>query len=1647
MRERVLSEFDEKENNSIFNVNENQMENNNEKINNTFEDDSQHRESSLSDFDIITYTSTFTEEEKDKSIYVYIHNFKDFLMMLSLLICPSFNFNYLYLPLLIIGFIYIRYILRNTMVYRRRKSHFEAIVFISSLLLLIFKVIIIILAMKENESIKNNSSLYIDLGVSYLINDGIINIIKSFIGESIIIISCICSFIIRKMFAFEDQDLNKKKENDYEENDLNNFFSKMVKYLFLSFFVIVGFVLFNKSILSLCYILFFYFTLIMYSLISKNKVFYIIKGTMLALIICLLFQILLLNISNVHSIAYKYFDPKSDSENKNFIIKNWEKIGFYFAYYDNNDSKLFIDWTGYLFGCLSLVVLSFIYKDISLEHFIEVKTKKKQQKENIAFVKQQNVFVKFCKKFLNYFSGPYFVLHIVRILSITWIYFYTNFYSVGVIIWLFFSFLHLDVIVIRYLAIIILLPIIVVSLISLNGSRIFDSFFNDLDELAKIKYMHFALGNYSDDYTSYIRFIAVNIFFCFIICFISILNKSSNDMDEKKDDDNIKEENELKQHLLYDMENDSIEIRNNIKENQKNELIDNNINIDQTKEEKDRNNKDNNILLEEEIRKEDNNNKLMKSTLSNIIKKNIFVNIDKITLIVMYFVANKTINVIHLIFVIIFMIQLLTPHCIKKLCAFIIILFQLLFLGEYIMDLLKCYFKDTFKNNLSKIQFFLVYNIDDTDESLSKTQIEIFIYGIIYCFYIHYQLYNNEYYQKLTLDKNINMTNNIEDNLANRPLIKNILYFIGNIILEIYIWVIISCFIFFTCFFEINLLFAVKMFIFLLSVYQFCIFIQNHKFGEGKMDLKISHILLIYCGLNTFVVYIYQLFCLFLEVIKSKEYITKSDLFIIKNFPNLGLTIYKDENLYYNLLPHFFTNFLSLLYLWEMKRMSENFNKNKIEEDKKKNKVIVLSNDIENNTKKKKVKKEEINIFDIKNNNIEEKEKEEEEEEENEQEDQKISVFEKYHSNKMEMTFLNVKYFLSMIILSFTKLYWLFLFVTTCIIYTTQDLSAGIFIYIFIFGITFIAMFYSLINNLHTFINKDSYFISKVIRYYLIEKKQHISKNKYFRSISFRFLLGYSLLLLFMFYLYGVFDLFQHGCNEKLFKGCDKSYDPIVSSDDKESDNHDNTEALFESISYLLGFYIDIRKIGIISASWFHLLFSALIAFDVYIQKIENYFTSCTVVNRRRYQILLNENTKLKALISSGNDNFILNLGDFLSGNNNDNNNSFLSSDSSNLSYTLSLSKMSNINDYDELFNIINNNFDRRRLNISAEDENLGKRYIIQFLEAFRKASAKKVSLAEKKNKYKIIKAIKEIFEEIIISLLLCNAITKINIWSFIYIIISIYLISTQKTMMKYYVFFCFLIFAVFTQLIIFISNLTEQTDPTPDVAILKVINSRLNIPWYASSKEMGFFFGLGVTKSQINLIWMDFIEIVVIYIYLDYFSYSIYQNVENKGSSRKGINRINYYNLHLDKRVNNCVRNMSERQFTKIKECMKYNLDIDIGSFDDFRNKILLDTNVQIIRNNLDTIKEEKGTRTQSLNTIEIDNQNDRESFPHTPNTNNIINTDSKSAKTKKNSLLKLVTVKNKEFLPVIQKTIWSVSTAARGLKRAIYYWIAITH
>ena len=74
---------------------------------------------------------------------------------------------------------------------------------------------------------------------------------------------------------------------------------------------------------------------------------------------------------------------------------------------------------------------------------------------------------------------------------------------------------------------------------------------------------------------------------------------------------------------------------------------------------------------------------------------------------------------------------------------------------------------------------------------------------------------------------------------------------------------------------------------------------------------------------------------------------------------------------------------------------------------------------------------------------------------------------------------------------------------------------------------------------------------------------------KYHRYISFRVLLGYSLILILFFYLYAIFDLFQNGCNNKIWKSCEQGhFSPIFHKESK-------AEKIIVSISYLLGFYVN----------------------------------------------------------------------------------------------------------------------------------------------------------------------------------------------------------------------------------------------------------------------------------------------------------------------------------------------------------------------------------------------------------------------------------------------------------------------------------------
>ena len=1391
-------------------------------------------------------------ENNGNNIDILIYNIKDFIIMLILLLSSVINYNYLNIPFILVTLFNKNSVLKLKEESRNKKLIIELILMVYSLVLLIFKIICMILISKNIAFFENYKSIFIDLGISYINNkEQKFYFFSTFLGEGLIFIFSIFAIIIEKVVDIDDEEIDNRY---YYKLTYSRLFEIMRRYLLICFFVISGVGVFNKSILSLIYILSLGILLFLYSIdFDKIKLYKLIRIIIIILIYMVICQILLINISNIYSISNKCFTEEKKEANNNILII-WKQFGFYFGELNSTYINIF----SYFFISLSFVTFNLCINAISLH---ELRIAKKDEENNCEKDFEKNNLI---NKFINIWSNPYFILHICRIMGIIWLFIYRNFYSLGIFIWLFFSFLYIHISTNDFWTKFILIPCICISFISIHITRINNVFNKSDEEIVNKKYFQFALGEYNYDY---IRYIFIILFYFFVTDFLHVLNVFNKKIISSNSILTYKEHKENRNNNNNKLEENFKILEEKIKYNNDSLLFD-----------KKENNYD--ILIKDK----NNNNNFDEINLKNVISKFFFQNIDKLTLISIFIVISNTINIFHFIFVIIFILQLFFPELIKNISMILIQIFNIFYLVEYIFDLSKVYNYDSFKKNILKIKFVLPF-----DKELNKTSVEILIHLIVYCLYIQYQLNSHKEYYSLVNNDNINLVNLIHKKFKKKKKLKKIIFLLGNILSNIYIWILVILFIFILCYYEINLFLTIEFGIFLVSLYIHALNIQNKYNKYKKLGKKLGEILLFYSGIYALLLYFYQ--------IVSHEFINFIDRvylfnnFLLNNLPNIGFTKYPENILFQKLFPLFLTNFLSMLYLSEIQRNFKHENNN-------------------NNVKK---------IYINENDDELKKLQMEEQKEENKSKEEEESPAEKYQKNVQKITKLEITNFLFLMILILTRFYWLLIFIIICIFFTLNYLSFGMIIYMIIFGFIFIYIFHKTIPTLNKFSKKDSYFISKIIRYHLIEKKFHIEQNTKTRKIGFRILFAINCIYFFLFYLSGVFYLFENGCDEKYLKGCDSHHLSLF------NENNEYIKNRIIALSYLFGFYVKIVNKGILSASWSNLILFCLIVFDVYIEKLENYFNGLSLKNRQKQKILLNENIKLKPFISLGKENFMANIKAKLSDNINNN----INNENNNYEF---LEKK-----YNNIIETINNKIKNK---ISDNDMKEGKKYLIQFLEAINKGTnSDEVKLSEVNNKDKIIKAVKSIYEEIIIFLLICTAISKLNIWSFIYMIFSLILILTKKSIVKYYILFCFIIVATIFQNIIFTTNIKYETDPGKSKDILNIIKNALSIPWYIkyTDDKNGFFFGLGVNRIQINLMWMDYIEIIIIYIYLEYFSYSIYQNYQKK----KGWDKISYYNLYNNEKVLKAVKRLNLRQFKKYQKCMKINFNIDLGDFDSFKNKI----------------------------------------------------------------------------------------------------------
>jgi hypothetical protein len=120
-------------------------------------------------------------------------------------------------------------------------------------------------------------------------------------------------------------------------------------------------------------------------------------------------------------------------------------------------------------------------------------------------------------------------------------------------------------------------------------------------------------------------------------------------------------------------------------------------------------------------------------------------------------------------------------------------------------------------------------------------------------------------------------------------------------------------------------------------------------------------------------------------------------------------------------------------------------------------------------------------------------------------------------------------------------------------------------------------------------------------------------------------------------YFYGIFDLYQNGCSEDIFVGCDpNSKDPIFGED---------IEDRIKSYSFLFGIYINVRQENILKVGMAHLILTLLIILDLYNQKLAEYYSNLSETLISDIQKLVNENNVLQKYADVADLNILIKIG------------------------------------------------------------------------------------------------------------------------------------------------------------------------------------------------------------------------------------------------------------------------------------------------------------------------------------------------------------------------------------------------------------------
>ena len=187
-------------------------------------------------------------------------------------------------------------------------------------------------------------------------------------------------------------------------------------------------------------------------------------------------------------------------------------------------------------------------------------------------------------------------------------------------------------------------------------------------------------------------------------------------------------------------------------------------------------------------------------------------------------------------------------------------------------------------------------------------------------------------------------------------------------------------------------------------------------------------------------------------------------------------------------------------------------------------------------------------------------------------------------------------------------------------------------------------------------------------------------------------------------------------------------------------------------------------------------------------------------------------------------------------------------------------------------------------------------------------------------------KKFKKFSELLIIFLIFLNALLKCNILSFLFIII---LLSTyhQKNLntLTFYKISYFILFLLILQYTIFVSNISYITNSFIDKEIISCIQFYFDLPWSnkINYNRWATFFSLGTNRYQVETLWVDVCTVLFIYFYLEFYSFSLYKNLDEKKELKYICNK---YNKKFEK-----LKTISKHEYKIFVRAMKLSFNIEL--------------------------------------------------------------------------------------------------------------------